>query len=391
MVGLGVSAIVSMTLGTAAWSAPINLDAATIAALDAAVQQGVREGNTVGVAVGIMSEGKLIFASNHGFGNLETRTPVTPDTVFRIASVTKQFTAASILLLSERRQLSLDDRLSKFLPAFPNAHRVTIRQLLNHTAGLKDYAGVPEYWMSRSLRETSTEEFVQFIAGLSPQFDFEPGTGYNYSNSGYYLLGAVIEKVTGKPYGDFYKTELFDKAGMTNTAVDASSDIVPNRASGYERDQTSKAMRNAPHIAMSTVGANGSLRSTVNDLLRWNEALLGGRILRRESLKAMLSPGRLSNGAISSSAPGGKAPAAQPGAKAPKEPEFDYGYGMNLGQQQTFRTVWHEGGIHGFRSSVASFPDQKLSIVFLTNTGAGVANVPKAVTEIILKHLRPTR
>ncbi len=392
---LGVIAAVALAVQPV-HAAPVS-DPATLAAVDAAAQAAMGEQRIVGFTLGIMSRGEMIFDKGYGMANLETQTPATPETVFRIASIHKQFTAAAILLLAERDKLSLDDRLSKFVPEFPRGDEVTIRQILTHTAGIRNYTWDPDFWRSRSKVDTTTDEFVRYIATLKPLYDFEPGTKFNYSNSGYYLLGAVIEKVTRRPFAEFLDTELFRKADMKHTAVDRAADVVLHRASGYERvkDQPGR-FENAPFISMSTVGSNGSIRSTTADLAKWHRALLGGRILKPSSLALMLTPGRLKDGRLASSAkfePAPTAPAPAPAAPKdakPKPPEAqrDYGFGINIERDaQGRRSLAHEGGINGARSRLVTYPDAELTIVFLANTGEGITNVPKTVTEILLKRL----
>ena len=360
----------------------LHLDAAKTKHLDTALGEGITAGNTIGAAMAIMSDGRIIYSRAVGMENLETRTPMTPDTVFRIASITKQFTAASILLLQERGQLSIDDRLSRFLPDFPHADTITLHQLLNHTSGLRDYADLTSFWLGDARRDVSTKEFVEYIAHLDPLFDFAPGTAFNYSNSGYYLLGAVIEKVSGKSLQQFFKSELLDKAGMTHTAVDSAADIVPNRASGYERLPGTKQWINAPFISMSTVGANGSIRSTVGDLLRWHDALLRGKVVSPTSVKLMMTPGRLSDGRLASTEREWNLP-PEKRSKAPAE--RDYGMGLNIERSGGFEMIAHEGGIPGFRSRLATYPNEQVSVAFMTNTGAGIANVPKVVETLLAK------
>ena len=199
------------------------------ARIEAAAQAMVSDGRTAGVAVGVVRGGQLVFNRSYGVANLELNEPVNASTVFRLASVTKQFTAASVLLLVEQHKLSLDDKLAKYYPDFPRGEQVTIRQLLNHTSGIRDYAEVLSEELGRT-RPTGPQ-FVQRIAGLG--YDFDPGTMWNYSNSGYFLLGQIIEKVSGASFADFTRANLFDRLGMMQTAVDDETQVVPFRASGY--------------------------------------------------------------------------------------------------------------------------------------------------------------
>jgi CubicO group peptidase (beta-lactamase class C family) len=379
---------------SAAQAAPVS-DPATLAAVDAAAKAAMAEGKTAGFTLAIASHGETIFERGYGMANFETRTPAGPETVYRIASINKQFTAAAILLLAERGKLGLDDKLSRFLPDFPRSDEISIRQLLNHTTGLHNYTEEEAFWRTRSRLDTTTDEFVSYIAGLKPLFDFEPGTKFNYSNSGYYLLGAVIEKVSGRPYPEFMADEVFRRAGMTHTAIDRAGDIVLNRASGYEQVKDKPgSFENTPFISMSTVGANGSMRSTTADMVRWHRELLAGRVVSQANLKLMLTPGRLTDGRLASSAKFEREPrpaaAAAPADAKPKanEPTRDYGFGINIERDaEGHRLYAHEGGLNGFRTRLVTYPDAELTIVFLANTGQGITNVPKSVTEILLKRL----
>jgi D-alanyl-D-alanine carboxypeptidase len=384
-IGLGLAAAL---MAQTALAAPVD-DAATLAAVDAAAQAALTQHKTVGFTLAIMSHGKMIFEKAYGMANLETGTPATTDTVYRIASINKQFTASEILMLIEHGKIGLEDKLSKYLPDFPRAGDVTIHQLLNHTSGIKDYADGEEFWLRRSRIDSTTGEFVDYLAKQEPLFDFEPGTKFNYSNSGYYLLGAVIEKVTGRLLAEVMAVEVFSKAGMTHTAMDNAADVVPHRASGYEMvGGVAGKFQNAPFISMSTVGANGSMRSTTGDLARWHQELLAGRIVSPASLKLMLTPGRLNNGALASTAKLEDAQSPPSAKPKPDEGTRDYGFGINIERDPQGHVSYpHEGGIPGFRSRLVTYPKDQLTIVFLANIGQGVTNVPKTVTEILLKRL----
>lgn len=200
--------------------------------IDAAAKQDVGSGQVAGIAVAILRDGKLVFARGYGRANLELAAPATAKTVFRIGSLTKQFTAAGVLLLAEQGKLKIDDKLSLYLPDFPRADEVTLRDLLDHTSGIHNFTEGPVI-DKISTSGATVKELVADIAGQSPLYDFEPGKGWWYSNSNYALLGAVIEKVSGETWASFMKAEIFDKLGMTDTGADDARDVVLNRASGY--------------------------------------------------------------------------------------------------------------------------------------------------------------
>lgn len=314
---------------------------------------------TVGLAIGVARRGHPVFLHGYGLADLEARSPVTERTVFRIGSITKEFTAASILLLVERGLLSLDDPLSKWLPSFPRRNEVTIRQLLTHTSGIHNYTSLKDFAATSHL-ELPTAALVDVIAHQQPLFDFPPGTSYNYSNSGFFLLGAVIEKISGQSYNTFVIANVLAPLGLNDTRPDVYAEIVPGRASGYEVSKDAPSgFNNASYISITAAAAAGAMRSTVGDLLRWHDALLGGKLLKASSLALMLTPGRLKDGRLASVT---KPP-------APNATASDYGFGITLGNQHGRRTIGHGGSINGFNASLETYPDDGTTIVLLTNTG----------------------
>src|SRR5690242_3159877 len=225
-------ALASVPVAAPASSTTLPIRRSLEARIDAAAKQDVNSGHVAGAAVAVLRNGQLILAKGYGRSNLELATPVNARTVFRIGSLTKQFTAAGVLLLAEQGKLKIDDRLSLYLPDFPRANEVTLRDLLNHTSGIHNFTDGPVI-DKISANGATVQELVTDIASQSPLYDFEPGTGWWYSNSNYALLGAVIEKVSGESWGAFMKAEIFDRLGMADTAADDAFDIVPGRASGY--------------------------------------------------------------------------------------------------------------------------------------------------------------
>jgi CubicO group peptidase (beta-lactamase class C family) len=338
---------------------------------------GVLESKTsAGLAVGIAEKGQIRFVGGYGFADLENWTPVGAHTVFRIGSVTKEFTAAAVLLLAERGKLSVDDRLSRYFPAFPRAAEVTVRQLLNHTSGIHNYTSIADFLPAASRLDRSTAEMIGYIRTGKPLYDFDPGTAWSYSNSGYYLLGAIVEKVSGQPFGQFLKANILDPLGLQDTKVDDLAEVVPGRAEGYQiaKDAPS-GFANVPFISMDAAAAAGAMRSTVPDLLRWHDALLGGKLLKPASVAMMIEPGRLKDGRLSS--------LGRTGPRSPQNPPSEYGLGISTADRGGRRSIGHGGAINGFNAWLNSFPDQQLTIVLLTNTnGASNAAAPQLVDAV---------
>jgi CubicO group peptidase (beta-lactamase class C family) len=352
-------------------------------AVDRVIADALRERTFAGAAVGVSVNGRVALIRGYGLADLEQRVPVTEQTVFRIGSVTKQFTAAAILRLVDQGKLSLDDPLAKFRPDFPRAAEVTIRQLLSHTSGISSYtnpklvSGDPR---EGARREWTTDAMIAHIASLKPPFEFDPGTGWSYSNSGYVLLGAIIEQVSGKSYRDFLKSELLDPLELFDTSVDDLAQIVPNRARGYDPSKDAAVgFANADFISMSAAYSAGAIRSTVADLLKWHLALFGGRVLKPATLALMTAPAHLKDGRLSSL---GRLPPFWVPATT------EYGFGLFLDQIDGHPAIGHGGAINGFNTWMETFPDQHLTIVLVANTSYPAAehtgpNVAKAVMKAI--------
>lgn len=351
------------------------------AKIDEAAKEEVASGRVAGAAVAVLSHGKLIFAKGYGRSNLELAAPVTTRTVFRIGSLTKQFTAAGVLLLAEHGKLRVDDKLSLYLPAFPRADEVTLRDLLNHTSGIHNFTEGPV--IDRiSTSGATVDQLVADIASQSPLYDFEPGTHWWYSNSNYALLGAVIEKVSGESWAAFMKAQIFDKLGMAETVADDAGDVVPGRASGYSLiGEKAGKFRNADFTAMSVPYAAGALRSTAEDMARWNAALFGGKLLKPHSLEEMLAPGRLRNGAEDQTAiawPGGKA-SPPPAGYVPGY----YAFGLDHHSENGRRIIGHDGSIAGFDALMQTYVDQDLTVIVLTNTNGAAHPLGAKVAKIL--------
>lgn len=294
------------------------------------------------VLVGI--DGKVVFEKAYGSADEEWGVPNTPKTKFRIASLTKQFTVACILLLEERGRLHVQDLVSKYLPEMPAAWKgVTIHQLLTHTGGVPNAEHSSKRSANMDDRIAATPG--ELIAGVAGQpLDFRPGTKWNYSNTGYILLGLLIEKLSGQSYADFLKSNVFYPLGMTDSGYDRASEILKARASGY--DISNGQLSNADFIDMSVPFSAGGIYSTVEDMFRWNEALAHpGKLLTADSLKHMFTeyPEAIHEGQ-------------------------HYGYGIVISRQKFGRLLYyHGGGVNGFSSVIQRYPDEQLCIVVLSN------------------------
>ena len=354
-------------------------DARLAAAVDRVAAEALAAGEAAGFAVAVTERGRTRFARGYGFADLEQRTPVRADTVFRVGSITKEFTAAAVMKLVEARKLSLDDRLAEHLPDFPRGGEVTIRQLLHHTSGIHNYTDLPGFAEAMA-RDHGAYDMLALIAGAEPLYDFAPGTSWSYSNSGYYLLGLVVEKASRRPFAAYLKSEIIDPLGLAAIRVDDVAEIVPGRAEGYDKAKAPAAgFINAPPISMSVAAAAGAIRSTAGDLARWHEALLGGRVLRPASLRLMLEPGRLSDGRLAS--------ATQ--TAGPNGPPSDFGFGIYTARRDGRRSVGHGGSINGFNANVQTFPDSGVTVALLTNTGGGTAKLMPRLIEAVFEGATP--
>jgi CubicO group peptidase (beta-lactamase class C family) len=311
--------------------------------LDDLVQQEMNTHRIPGVALAVVQNGREIKAAAYGLANLELRVPVQSNTVFEIGSLTKQFTAASILLLQQQGKLSVDDRIFKHLPDIPGAWtNITIRQLLTHTSGIKSYTGMEGFEFSKHL---SQKQFIAALAVAKP--DFAPGAAWKYSNSGYNLLGFIVENASGQSYWQFLRENICRPLGMNATTARDPGVIITNRAAGYE--QTNRVHINRDYD-LTDVYSAGAIISTVGDLALWNRALDADQLLTRESKSQMWTPARLSDG--------------QPTC---------YGFGWYIQTFDGHRNLAHNGATSGFSASVQRFPDDGLHVIVLTNTDEMIA------------------
>ncbi|MEO7207162.1 MAG: serine hydrolase domain-containing protein [Steroidobacteraceae bacterium] len=373
--GFIAAVLVTAFLGSAA-RAQAPEDKNLAGSIDKTAAAAVAAGETPGLEVAVIKNGKPVLVKSYGSANLEQHVPVTNSSVFRIGSVTKQFTAAALLLLAEEGKVSVQDKLSKYYPNFPRADDITLDQMLHHTSGIYNYTSAPNFAVDGMIHR-STDEMVEFIGKLPKTQDFEPGTNWSYSNSAYFILGGVVEKASGEALAKVFKTRFFTPLGMTHSALDDETEIVDGRARGYSGAGPGK-FTNAPFISMSIPGGAGSVRSTAGDLAKWNAALYGGKILKPASLAAMLTPGKLNNGENSGTAMA-KMMAA---AGAPASAKHEYGYALFLSDDAGHRKIDHGGGIYGFSSSLSEFPDDKTTVVVLSNAIGKDVGVSKVAGRI---------
>jgi CubicO group peptidase (beta-lactamase class C family) len=326
--------------------------------VDAAVAAAMERERVPAVSVGIQRGAEVLVARGYGFADLEHEVPATERTVYRIGSITKQFTAAAVLLLEERGKLRIADDLSVFLPDYPmQGRQIPLERLLNHTSGIKGYTEMAEFW-KRSREDLTHEEMLAMFGGTPPEF--QPGERWKYSNSGYYLLGLVIEKVSGSSYDQFLKTEIFDRLGLAQTAYLDETPIIEHRAAGYE--VAGERVVNDRHLSMKPPFSAGAIGSTVVDLMRWQRAIAHGELLRPETWTRMATPGKLANG----------------------EP-LTYAFGVVVGELAGRAKIAHGGGINGFRSQLAYYPAEELIVVVLANTGtARVDALERALARLAL-------
>lgn len=301
-------------------------------------------GGAPGAAVLVKRGGAVVLRKGYGLAQLDFEVPVAPEHVFEIGSVTKQFTAAAILRLAEQGRLSLADPIARFLPDFPTGGRtVTLEQLLSHTAGVPNYTDLPE-WIPRWREDMSLETLIGLFAGRP--LDFEPGQSWSYSNSGYVLLGAVIEKVTGRSYEDHVETEIFAPLGMTASRYGHQEEVVAGRVAGYVKGPA--GWLNAPYLSLTQPYSAGALMSTVDDLARWSDALEAGRVVSTASRDRMFTPAVLRGG-------------EQDGVST------RYGLGNAVTAVAGRPAHEHGGGIHGFVADLLRVPDGDLLVVVLSN------------------------
>lgn len=350
---------IGLTLaGAAGLSMPALAEESDVAGnIDRLARDLVNAGRSPGLQVAVQKNDRQLLLGSYGVSNLEFGTPVRKDTPFRIASLTKQFTAVALLRLQEEGRLSLNDTLDKYYPRFPRASEVTISRMINHTSGIHNYLKRPD-WLADVMIRRDADASADYYACMPRVYDFDPGTGWEYSNSAYIMLGGVIEKASGQSFSEALRTRIFAPLRMQNTAVDDELAIIRGRASGYD-ERDGGGFDNTGFLSVLATGAAGSMRSTAADLVKWKRGLFSGKILNSASLKAMLEPARLANGNYASTNPEKRGSS-----------RLGYGYGVGISETRGQLKVSHTGGIHGFRSLMSHYPDTDVTVVILSNCAA---------------------
>ena len=325
----------------------VSLIALSLGAMPALAQDAGRMQQVVAVeadkgdfmgAVLVAREGQTLFDRGFGSANLEWKIPNDGDTKFRLGSVSKQFTAAAILLLQERGKLSLDAPVKTWLADAPAAwDKVTVRHLLGHTSGIPNFTSFDDYGKTKTLPATLDSLTARFRA---KPLEFQPGEKFAYSNSGYILLTAIVEKASGQTYATFLADNIFKPLGMADTGYDSHATVLPRRASGYT--PSPKGVVNTDYLDMTIPQGAGALYSTTHDLLKWTNGLFGGKLLKPGSLEAMITPVKDS-----------------------------YALGLFVGRTDGATVINHGGGIEGFNTWLGYDPDRKLTVAVLGNLNGG--------------------
>jgi CubicO group peptidase (beta-lactamase class C family) len=313
-------------------------------AIDQYLQAEMRRQNIPGISLAVAKDGKPLYVKSYGVATLEHPVKTRPDTVYQIGSIGKQFTAVAVMMLANEHKLDLDDPLSKYLPEVPASWgKVTIRTMLNHQSGIPQFT-TPERQLLNLVHDYTDLELIQ-LASTQP-LDFEPGTNVSYSDTGYVLLGFVINRVAGMFYGDFLQQRVFKPLGMNRTRIISDRDIVPDRASGYEKADSGELYNQTYVSPALNRTADGSLYSTVLDLMTWDRALYGDAVLPQAQLERMWRIDAHRDG---------------------QRPLYHFGYGFENNRLRGHRLVEYDGNWQGFQAVMSRYVDKKLTVIVLTN------------------------
>lgn len=312
--------------------------------IDDYVRERMRQLRLPGVAVAVVRNGAVVTTRVYGDANLELGVPVTADTVFELGSVTKQFTGAGIMMLVEEGKVRLDESIATWLPHVPEAWRaITVRHLLTHSSGIQEYLavpGLPEQAHAAADRDQMARMFFDRL-----KLEFPPGETWAYSNSGYLLLGNIIERASGRGYWEFLRTRVFGPLGMAATRSSDPRAVIPHRAAGY--GWTGTGFENRGALSEQAFGA-GAIASSIRDMAKWEAALHNGRLVTKSSAEQMWTPLTVSLGA---------------------PPPFSYGFGWVVDRERGHRAVFHSGGTPGFSSAFRRYPASGLAVIVLANHG----------------------
>ncbi|PTM03381.1 MAG: serine hydrolase [Bacteroidetes bacterium] len=308
--------------------------------------------NVPGATFLISKNGNIIYKKAFGLSNLELNLPMQTENVFEIASMTKQFTAISILMLVEKGKMNLDDEITKFIPDYPtNGYKITVHHLLTHTSGIKDFTRVKGL-NEISKKDVTPLELIDFFK--NEPIDFVPGEQFKYNNSGYVLLGYIVEKVTGQSYSYFVEEQIFKELGMTSSQYASHTAIIKNRASGYHNKD---GYINSRQVSYTIPYASGSLMSTVYDMFKWQEAIKNNLLISKETTEKVFTNYTLNNGQ-----------------------QINYGYGWHIKEINGISTREHGGHFFGFKSMGVYLPNEDIYVVGLNNCDC---NSPTKITRDI--------
>ena len=338
----------------------IGLSQTLEAEVDSVLNESFPPNRAGGVAL-ISIDGENVFHKAYGLGNVELNVPMEPDMKFVIASVTKQFTAVAILMLMEQDKLSLEDEITKYIEDYPtHGHKITIHHLLTHTSGIRNHTrikGVGKF----AVKEFETLDFIRFFS--NEPMDFAPGQKRNYSNSGYHILGYIIEKLSGQSYGDYIETRIFEPLGMKNSQFGSNEKIIYRRVPGYTGKADGEV--NAGEFNFNIPFSSGALISTAGDLAKWNEALHSAKLAKKSTIELAFRNYKTDQGEST-----------------------NYGYGFRLGRINDRDTIEHDGGIIGYVTYAVYFPKERMFAVIMSNCDRcyDIGGAMEGITRIALAY-----
>lgn len=313
-----------------------------------------------GASVLVSRNGNIIYQKGFGYADIEKKIPVTPDTKFKIGSISKQFTAVAILKLQEEGKMKIEDKLSKYIPDFPRGNEVTIYQLLTHTSGIHDYNSTPNLDVTKPITPQALLDIIKKLP-----YDFNPGGRYLYNNSGYFILGYIVSQLSGKTLSEYLDETFFKPLGMKNTGIYTTNIVLNNEAQGYSMN--GKTVKKADFQEMSWALGVGSIYSTTKDLYKWNEAVFNGKVLSDATLKTAFTQAGLNSGG-----------------------KVDYGFGWFLSTNRGLKFIQHSGGVSGFSAYLERQPENKLTVCVLLNSLLSPEGIQptlngQAISEFILQ------
>ncbi len=337
---LTVAVVAPLLFGGCATGVGSRSHARLVARIDSIAEKAIDEGPLAGLAISVTRWNDTLLASGYGYADLDRKIPAGPNTIFPIASITKQITAVAVLQLAERGQLQLNDEITEYLPDYPTGgHKIEIEHLLTHTSGIRSFTSLGDTWALEADPYLPHDAMVELFA--NEPFDFPPGESFLYSNSGYYLLGLIIERVSGQSYADYVREHIFEPLGMRDSGY---CDDEPNGRTALGHVLDGGSLVRVQPTGMSHLYAAGSLCSTVLDLLTWTRSLRERKLMNALSYRRMTTPVKLKDGS-----------------------EASYGYGLLLGELGGRRMIGHGGGIEGFATQLSYYPDRRVTVAVLAN------------------------